>query len=1186
MKHCVKICLVILLCAVMTAGLLPGTLVTAVAEEYSLWVGGVRVTSDNLSGAGWEFNPASNILALNGFTYTGKGAEYQTNTERFWAAIKYHGSQLLTITLTGSSQIRIQTENEQTNDRLCGLYSTKDVTVQGSGVLDIQYSGSTAHDNTGIYLPLSPLTIESGTVNVTGGTAASGRSTGISARGLAVNGGTVTAAGGTASGSNNMSYGISTSGSVAINGGSVTAIGGATDGAVSYGILGDVAVGEDGRLTASGSTKAIEGTVKNAVAGNGWYAQDSISEGINIGINTDGQSYDYKEICFPERIVYPLYVGGKRVTSDNLAGSGWSFTPKTDSAPNMLTLNGFSYSGEGMSYNVSGGSLQAAILYTSNSDPLVLSLAGSNEITATGSSKPCGILSNADITIEGSGSLNVSVDSTASYGKVGMDVRDLTVNGGTVTVAGGGTTDGSGIGISAGAVEVNNGTLTVTGESVGIAGSGTVTIGTGGRLNASGSTKAINGTVKNAVAGSGWYVLNSTSEGIRIAVNTDGQRYDYKEVCFPERIIYPLYVGGKRVTSDKLSGTGWSFTPKTDSAPNMLTLNGFSYSGEGMSYNVSGGSLQAAILYTSNSDPLVLSLAGSNEITATGSSKPCGILSTADITIEGSGSLNVSVNNTASASSDKVGMDVAMLTVNGGTVTVAGGEATDGLGRGISAGTVEVNDGTLTATGENYGISASEVTVNGGTLTATGKNYGIGAGEVTVNGGTAAAAGGNVGIAVTGKGTVSIGTGGRLTASGSTKAIDGTVKNAVAGSGWTVLNSTSGGALIGINTSGQNYYYKKICFPELLVYSLWVGGTQVTSDNLSGTGWTYTPASNTLALNGFTYTGKGSEYATNSEHYWSAIQYTGSQLLTITLAGSSQIRIQPRNEQTNDRFYGLYSTKDVTVQGTGVLDIQYSGATAHSNTGINLPISSLTVESGTINVTAGTSASGRSTGICADSLTVNGGTVTAAGGTTSESYNQSYGIDTPRPVVINGGSVTAIGGTTNGAASYGIFGDVTIGENGRLSASGLTKAVYGTVKNAVAGEGYTNSEGTEGWVIIPVSTDGRVLYNLKVIFPAAYLAYGETSFILPSGITTIQANAFEGDMRITVVDAGNCTAIGSNAFKDCTGLTRIRLPKDCDIAPDAFEGCGIVYVFAPAGGSTEEYCNDLSLSHHCRLVPD
>lgn len=87
------------------------------------------------------------------------------------------------------------------------------------------------------------------------------------------------------------------------------------------------------------------------------------------------------------------------------------------------------------------------------------------------------------------------------------------------------------------------------------------------------------------------------------------------------------------------------------------------------------------------------------------------------------------------------------------------------------------------------------------------------------------------------------------------------------------------------------------------------------------------------------------------------------------------------------------------------------------------------------------------------------------------------------------------------------------------------------------------------------------------------LVFGTPDFTLPEGLTTIEANAFEGDTLITVVDASNCKSIGAYAFKGCTGLTQIRLDKDCDIDDTAFSDCGTVYVFARAEGKTKMFCD-------------
>ena len=80
------------------------------------------------------------------------------------------------------------------------------------------------------------------------------------------------------------------------------------------------------------------------------------------------------------------------------------------------------------------------------------------------------------------------------------------------------------------------------------------------------------------------------------------------------------------------------------------------------------------------------------------------------------------------------------------------------------------------------------------------------------------------------------------------------------------------------------------------------------------------------------------------------------------------------------------------------------------------------------------------------------------------------------------------------------------------------------------------------------------------------------SFTLPAGTTAIEESAFAGDTAITLVDAKNCAHIGANAFEDCLNLSEIRLPGNCTIDGSAFIGCGTVYVFAPAGGTTQTFC--------------
>ena len=83
--------------------------------------------------------------------------------------------------------------------------------------------------------------------------------------------------------------------------------------------------------------------------------------------------------------------------------------------------------------------------------------------------------------------------------------------------------------------------------------------------------------------------------------------------------------------------------------------------------------------------------------------------------------------------------------------------------------------------------------------------------------------------------------------------------------------------------------------------------------------------------------------------------------------------------------------------------------------------------------------------------------------------------------------------------------------------------------------------------------------------------FATPDFTMPAALRSIEESAFEGMTLMHVVDAGSVSSVGKWAFKD-TGLTQIKLPQNCFIDADAFTGCGTVYVFAPAGGTTESWC--------------
>ena len=107
-------------------------------------------------------------------------------------------------------------------------------------------------------------------------------------------------------------------------------------------------------------------------------------------------------------------------------------------------------------------------------------------------------------------------------------------------------------------------------------------------------------------------------------------------------------------------------------------------------------------------------------------------------------------------------------------------------------------------------------------------------------------------------------------------------------------------------------------------------------------------------------------------------------------------------------------------------------------------------------------------------ITINGGNVTADGG---------IFFNTGNNLTITGGNVTAfVTGADSGIDTS--YGEVII-SGGNVSVTGdENPAISGTVKNSIAGTGWTNKAGTEGKADIAIST-GQTLSYKKVQFPAA-----------------------------------------------------------------------------------------------------
>lgn len=120
-----------------------------------------------------------------------------------------------------------------------------------------------------------------------------------------------------------------------------------------------------------------------------------------------------------------------------------------------------------------------------------------------------------------------------------------------------------------------------------------------------------------------------------------------------------------------------------------------------------------------------------------------------------------------------------------------------------------------------------------------------------------------------------------------------------------------------------------------------------------------------------------------------------------------------------------------------------------------------------------------------------------------------------------------------------------------------------------------------------VAVASQVLYpTLRVFVPAPgeiQTTFGESDFILPSAITVINESAFEGIAASVVYIPDTCTSIGKWAFRNCQSLRQIRIPANCAIGTDAFDGCNNVVIFGKKGSAAEAYAN----SHdNCTFVTE
>ena len=452
-----------------------GTWTVKSVETYGLWVGGKEVTEANLSGEGWSYDPATNLLTLNHYTYSGEGYNYSDSRT---AAI--YAEYDLNIVLIGENCLT--NTNEGQGDGIRSGWGT--ITIGGDGSLEItalgQYAGgiSAGEDLVirggslkltvnydGLYANWGNLTIKDSTVDIT---TADGNAMKTAYKDIFIKDCTVKITSG--------SKGIyAEEGNISIADSAVEIT------AAYYGIC----TYSDGTITISGKETILRLSANPAVDAGTLSISPYLAitnPGGTVIYSADGgtiwDAYGYRAdeilIRYSEDYVYPdIYVGGAALSDGKYLANGAAQATGTKPASGgyayykngILTLHDYTYKGK-----CNADAENYGTLIHSDSDIEIL-LEGKNRLTNT--SMGDGIYTEyGSITIGGEGSLEIIADTDGIYTEYG----DVTVESGTIKI----TTDCTGIyAYSAGSVTISGGSLEIISGSDGIYAYDAITISGG-----------------------------------------------------------------------------------------------------------------------------------------------------------------------------------------------------------------------------------------------------------------------------------------------------------------------------------------------------------------------------------------------------------------------------------------------------------------------------------------------------------------------------------------------------------------------------------------------------------------------------------------------------------------------------------------------------------------------------------
>lgn len=198
---------------------------TAFADEGKLWVANKNMTiTHTISGdtGTATFDPSTNTLTLDNFSYTGEGYTFVSTNDK--SAAIYSTLDTLNVTVNGNNSLT----NTATDKESYGIYAENQlvITKDSTGTIVAKATGN--NRNVGVYVSGGSITVEKGTLIGEGGNTDPGSlSTGVwclSGNIIVEENAQLKGIGGTA----DISRGICVSNKLVVNGGTVEGVGGET----------------------------------------------------------------------------------------------------------------------------------------------------------------------------------------------------------------------------------------------------------------------------------------------------------------------------------------------------------------------------------------------------------------------------------------------------------------------------------------------------------------------------------------------------------------------------------------------------------------------------------------------------------------------------------------------------------------------------------------------------------------------------------------------------------------------------------------------------------------------------------------------------------------------------------------------------------------------------------------------